>query len=324
MHRVAVLLLPPVVGFDAAIPPLLFSNATDSDGNALYEVITCGLTPGPVKATTGFAVLPEAGPEALDTADTVVIPGTRFPSARTEGVLTPEAANALARIRSGARLVSICTGAFILAAAGLLDGRRATTHWKFADDMRRLHPRVLVDENVLFVDDGDVLTSAGLAAGIDLCLHIIRSDHGAQVANAVAKYCVVPPWREGGQAQFIDRQVPAPDHFSTATTRQWALQHLDEELTVQRLARHAKMSARTFNRRFRDETGQSPGAWIRQRRIDRARELLESRDLPVDEVARLSGLGTGGNLRHHLRRGMGMSPSSYRKVYQGVGAAYGG
>jgi transcriptional regulator GlxA family with amidase domain len=215
-------------------------------------------------------------------------------------------------------LVSICTGAFILAAAGLLDGRPATTHWKFAGDMRRLHPEVLLDENVLFVDDGDVLTSAGLAAGIDLCLHIIRSDYGAQVANAVARYCVVPPWREGGQAQFIDRHVPAPDHFSTASTREWALQHLDEELTVHRLARHAKMSARTFNRRFREETGQSPGAWVRQRRIDRARELLESRDLPVDEVARLAGLGSGGNLRHHLRRGMGMSPSSYRKVYQGV------
>ena len=171
---------------------------------------------------------------------------------------------------------------------------------------------------MLFVDDGDVLTSAGLAAGIDLCLHIIRSDHGAQVANAVARYCVVPPWREGGQAQFIDRQVPAPDHFSTAATREWALQHLDEELTVQRLARHAKMSARTFNRRFREETGQAPGAWIRNRRIDRARELLESRDHSVDEVARLSGLGSGGNLRHHLRRGVGMSPSSYRKVYQGA------
>jgi transcriptional regulator GlxA family with amidase domain len=318
MHRVAVLLLPPVVGFDAAIPPLLFSNATDADGNALYEVVTCALTPGPVAATTGFAVLPEAGPEVLATADTVVIPGTRYSPARIDGVLAPEASEALARIRAGTRLVSICTGAFVLAAAGLLDGRRATTHWKFADDMRRLHPQVLVDENVLFVDDGDVLTSAGLAAGIDLCLHIIRSDHGAQVANGVARYCVVPPWREGGQAQFIDRQVPAPDHFSTAATREWALEHLDEELTVHRLARHANMSARTFSRRFREETGQSPGAWVRSRRVDRARELLESRDLPVDQVARLSGLGSGGNLRHHLRRGVGMSPSSYRKSYQGI------
>ena len=318
MHRLAVLLLPPVVGFDAAIAPLLFSNATDAQGSPLYDVVTCALTSEPVVATTGFSMLAQAGPEALASADTVVIPGTRYPPARVDGVLPPEVAAALALIRPGTRLVSICTGAFVLAAAGLLDGRPATTHWKFADELQRLHPQVRVDENVLFVDDGDVLTSAGLAAGIDLCLHIIRSDHGAHVANAVARYCVVPPWREGGQAQFIDRQVPAPDQFSTAATRDWALQNLDEELTVQRLAQHAKMSARTFNRRFREETGQAPGAWIRNRRVDRARELLESRDLPVDEVARLSGLGSGGNLRHHLRRGVGMSPSSYRKVYQGA------
>jgi transcriptional regulator GlxA family with amidase domain len=318
MHRVVVLLLPPVVGFDAAIAPTLFSSAIGADGNPLYEVVTCGLTVGPVAATSGFDVVPRSGPEALATADTVVIPGTRYRAARVDGVLSAEVTAALALIRPGTRLVSICTGAFILAAAGLLDGRQATTHWKFADALRRLHPQVLVDENVLFVDDGDVLTSAGLAAGIDLCLHIIRRDHGVQVANAVARYCVVPPWREGGQAQFIDRQVPTPDHYSTAPTRDWALGHLDEELTVQRLARHAKMSARTFNRRFREETGESPGAWIRGRRVDRARELLESRDMPIDEVARLSGLGTGGNLRHHLRRGLGMSPSRYRKVYQGA------
>jgi transcriptional regulator GlxA family with amidase domain len=318
MHRVAVLLLPPVVGFDATIPPTLFGNAVDAEGNALYDVVSCGLTPGPVMSTTGFDLVAAAGPEVLATADTVVIGGTRYPPARVDGVLPEEATAAMALIRPGTRLVSICTGAFVLAAAGLLDGRPATTHWKFADALRRLHPDVRVDENVLFVDDGDVLTSAGLAAGIDLCLHIIRSDHGAQVANAVARYCVVPPWREGGQAQFIDRQVPEPDQYSTAPTREWALQHLDEELTVQRLARHTKMSPRTFNRRFREETGQSPGVWVRDRRIDRARELLESRDLPVDEVARLSGLGSGGNLRHHLRRGVGMSPSSYRKVYQGV------
>ncbi|MCV7301554.1 helix-turn-helix domain-containing protein [Mycobacterium barrassiae] len=318
MHRIAVLLLPPVVGFDASIAPLLFSNAHDADGKPLYDVVTCALSRDPVPATTGFAVVAEAGQEALATADTVVVPGTRYPPARIDGTLEPDVAAALALIRPGTRLVSICTGAFVLAAAGLLDGRPATTHWRFADDLRRLHPRVRVDENVLFVDDGDVLSSAGLAAGIDLCLHIIRSDHGAQVANAVAKYCVVPPWREGGQAQFIERQMPAPDHSSTAATREWALQHLDDELTVQRLARHAKMSARTFNRRFREETGQAPGTWIRNRRIDLARELLESQDHSVDEVARLSGLGSGGNLRHHLRRGVGMSPSSYRKVYQGA------
>ena len=318
MHRVAVLLLAPVVGFDAAIAPMLLGSAEDDDGNPLYDVVTCGLTRDPIPATNGFDIVPAAGLEVLATADTVVVPGTRYAPARRDGVLAPDVQAALASIRPGTRLVSICTGAFVLAAAGLLDGRTATTHWKFADALRRLHPAVRVDEKVLFVDDGDVLTSAGLAAGIDLCLHVIRIDHGTQVANAVARYCVVPPWREGGQAQFIDRHLPTADDASTAATREWALRHLDEELTVERLARHANMSPRTFNRRFREETGQAPGTWVRSRRVDRARELLESRDLPVDEVARLSGLGTGGNLRHQLRRGVGMSPSNYRKVYQGT------
>jgi len=318
MHRVTVLLLPPVVGFDATIAPTLFGQAQGPDGEPLYEVTVCSVDEEPVSSINGFAMIATAGPEALAAADTVVIPGTRYPPARLDGTLAPEVRAALHTIRPGTRLVSICTGAFVLAAAGLLDGRPATTHWRFADTLRALFPSVRVDENVLFVDDGDVLTSAGLAAGIDLCLHIIRSDHGTQVANEVARYCVVPPWREGGQAQFIDRHLPVADHASTAATREWALAHLDEPLTVQALARHAHMSPRTFNRRFRAETGEAPGSWIRNRRIDRARELLESRNLPVDEVARLSGLGTGGNLRHHLRRGVGMSPSSYRKVYQGV------
>jgi transcriptional regulator GlxA family with amidase domain len=317
MHRVAVLLIEPVVGFDAVIAPTLFGQAVDASGDNLYDVTVCGLTRSPVGATTGFDVVPAAGPEALAVADTVVIPGTRYPSARIDGVLDADAQDAFAAIRPGTRLVSICTGAFVLAAAGVLDGRPATTHWKFAEAFRALYPNVLLDENVLFVDDGDVLTSAGLAAGIDLCLHVIRADHGTQVANAVARYCVVPPWREGGQAQFIDHGIPLGDDASTSPTRAWALQNLTEPLTVTQLARHARMSARTFSRRFRDETGQSPGVWVRNRRIDRARELLESRDLPIEEVARLSGLGSGGNLRHHLRQGVGMSPSSYRKVYQG-------
>jgi transcriptional regulator GlxA family with amidase domain len=318
VHRVAVLLLPPVVGFDATIPSTLFGAAVDGDGNPLYEVVTCGATTGRVPSTNGFDIVPAAGPEALAAADTVIVPGTRYAPARDDGTLAPEVRAALDSIRPGTRLVSICTGAFVLAAAGLLEGRPATTHWKFADALRRMHPEVRVDERVLFVDDGDVLTSAGLAAGIDLCLHIIRSDHGAHVANAVARYCVVSPWREGGQAQFIDRHVPTTDDASTAATREWALRHLDDELTVEKLASHAHMSTRTFSRRFRDETGQAPGTWIRSRRVDRARELLESRELSVDEVARRSGLGTGGNLRHQLRRGIGMSPSSYRKVYQGA------
>lgn len=329
MHRMAVLLLEPIVGFDASIPSLLFGEAVDAEGERLYEVLTCGVTREPLSATTGFAVIPEAGPEALAHADTVVVPGTRYEPARKNGVLGDDVAAALATVRPGTRMVSICTGAFVLGAAGLLDGRPATTHWRFADQLRTFFPRAVVDENVLFVDDGDLLTSAGLAAGIDLCLHVIRRDHGTQVANAVARYCVVPAWREGGQSQFIvrragaersgivGRHVPVQDESSTAATRLWALEHLDDELTVEQLAQHARMSARTFCRRFRDETGQSPGAWVRARRVDYARELLENQDLPVDEVARRSGLGSGGNLRHHLRRGLGMSPSSYRKVYQG-------
>lgn len=305
------------MGFDAGIAPTLFGAATDVDGNPLYDVVTCGVSAGPVATTNGYAIVPAAGPQALATADTVVIPGTRYGPARHDGVLAPDLREALTSVRPDARLVSICTGAFVLAAAGVLDGRPATTHWRFADELRARYPEVLVDENVLFVDDGDVLTSAGLAAGIDLCLHIIRTDHGASVANDVARYCVVPPWREGGQAQFIERPSPT-DQASTAATRQWALDHLDEPLSIGQLARHARMSERTFCRRFREETGQSPGMWVRARRVELARELLETRDLSVDEVARRAGLGSGGNLRHHLRRGLGMSPSSYRKVFQGV------
>ena len=311
------LLLPPVIGFDAAIAPTLFGAAADADGAPLYNVVTCAVQREPVPSSTGFDVLPHAGIDALADADTIVIPGTRFPAARVDGVLPPEVLAALDSRRPKTRLVSICTGAFVLAAAGLLDGRRAATHWQHAADLRRRYPRVLVDENVLFVDDGDILTSAGLAAGIDLCLHIIRRDHGAQVANTVARYCVVPPWREGGQAQFIESHLPDQDEASTAGARGWACRNLDEPLTIEQLARHAGMSPRTFNRRFREETGEAPGAWVRARRVDRARELLEQRDLPIDEIARLAGLGTGANLRHHLRRGLGMSPSSYRKVFQG-------
>lgn len=318
MHRVAVLLLDQVVGFDAGIAPLVFGAATGPDGASLYDVVVCGLSRDPVVTTHGYAIVPGAGSEVLATADTVVIPGTRYRPARMRGVLEPDVAAALASIRPGTRFVSICTGAFVLAAAGLLDGRRATTHWRSADDLRALRPAVVIDENVLFVDDGDVLSSAGLAAGIDLCLHIIRVDHGATVATDVARYCVVPPWREGGQAQFIERHAPGDDgHSSTAGTRQWALDHLAEPLSIEQLARHARMSERTFCRRFREETGQSPGGWVRSRRVELARELLETHDLPVDEVARRAGLGSGGNLRHHLRRSLGMSPSSYRKVFQG-------
>ncbi|HLS75688.1 MAG TPA: helix-turn-helix domain-containing protein [Nocardia sp.] len=316
-HRVVVLLLEPVVGFDATIPPLVFGEVTDDDGEPLYEVVTCSLRTGPMRTTGGYGLVAERGVEALAEADTVIVPGTRFPPARREGRVTEEVAAALASIPAGARLVSICTGAFVLAAAGLLDGRRATTHWRYAEDFRRLFPSVDLDETVLFVDEGTLLSSAGLAAGIDLCLHMIRRDHGAAVANRIARYCVVPPWREGGQAQFIEHHVPEHDERSTAAVRAWALEHLAEPLSVAVLAARARMSPRTLARRFQAETGMSPGAWIRDRRVDRARELLESGDLPVDVVAEMSGLGSPDNLRHHMRRGLGMSPSAYRRTFAG-------
>ncbi len=316
-HRVAVLWLPPLVGFDATIPSLVFGEATDDSGAALYEVTTCGLTTDPITTTTGYAMTPQAGPEALADADTVIVPGTREPSARERGELAPEIAAAFARIRPGTRMVSICTGAAVLAAAGVFDGRPATTHWRFAERFAEMYPDVHFDDSVLFVDDGDVLSSAGLAAGIDLCLHIIRRDHGSAVANRVARYCVVPPWREGGQAQFIEHHVPVDDSRSTAATREWALRNLHEALSVSQLAGHANLSSRTFSRRFREETGVSPGTWLRDRRVDRARELLESGSLSIDVVAERSGLGSADNLRHHLRRGLGMSPSSYRKTFAG-------
>ncbi|WP_067857396.1 GlxA family transcriptional regulator [Nocardia shimofusensis] len=316
-HVVAVLLLEPVVGFDATIPPMVFGAAVAEDGMPLYEVVTCALEPGPVRGTAGYSLVAERGVEALAVADTVIVPGTRFPPARNEGRLTDEVAAALAAIPAGSRIVSICTGAFVLAAAGFFDGRRATTHWRYADDFRGLFPKVDLDETVLFVDEGSLLSSAGLAAGIDLCLHMIRRDHGAAVANRVARHCVVPPWREGGQAQFIEHHVPDHDDRSTAAVRAWALEHLAEPLSVAVLAARARMSPRTFARRFQAETGMSPGAWIRDRRVDRARELLESADLPVDVVAEMSGLGSPDNLRHHMRRGLGMSPSAYRKAFTG-------
>ena len=313
-HRVVVLLLEPAIGFDAVIPVQLFGEAADENGSPLYEVTMASLDGGPVRTSSGYAITPHDDASALRQADTVIIPGTQLPGPRREGTLPPEVAAALASVRRGARLVSICTGAFVLAAAGALSGRPATTHWKHAGDLAALHPDILLDPGVLFTDDGDVLTSAGLSAGVDLCLHLIRRDHGAEVANHVARYCVVPPWRDGGQAQFIERHVPARADESTAEARVWALRHLDADVPA--LARRAGMSMRTFARRFREETGQSPGAWLIQQRVRHAQHLLEATDLGIDQVADRSGMGTAASLRHHLRTRIGVSPAAYRRTFR--------
>ncbi|MDX2603790.1 helix-turn-helix domain-containing protein [Streptomyces caniscabiei] len=313
-HRVVVLGLDGVYPFELGVPSRIF-DATDG----LYEVLTCTPDGRPVRSAADFAVAVDHGPEALDTADTVIVPsfGVCPPTAPLLSDELPEpVAAALARIRPGTRLVSICSGAFVLASAGLLDGRPATTHWALADLFRRRFPQVDLDPDVLFVDDGDILTSAGAASGIDLCLHLVRRDHGSEVANRVARRCVVPPWREGGQAQYIEQPVPQDGAHGTAATRQWALEHLDAQLALADLAEHARMSLRTFARRFNDEVGMSPGRWLVQQRVARARHLLESTDLPVDEIAGHVGFATGTSLRQHLHAAIGVSPLTYRRTFR--------
>jgi transcriptional regulator GlxA family with amidase domain len=315
-HRVTVLAIGEVVGYDMAIPPQIFRTATDERGHRLYEVRVCGTDGRPVPTHAGYTIVPDHGPEALADADTVIIPGTLVEGPRRHGTLPGDVAEALALIPSDARIMSICTGAFVLGAAGILDGRPATTHWAHAEAFRRLYPTVSLDEDVLFVDDGDVLTSAGLGAGVDLCLHVVRTDHGSEVANRAARYCVVPPWRDGGQSQFIEQHVPEAGTEGTAPTRAWALRQLQAPLELAELARHARMSVRTFSRRFRAETGMSPGTWLTQQRVRHARHLLETTDLPVDRVAAAAGLGTAASLRQHLRAAIGVAPLAYRKTFR--------
>jgi transcriptional regulator GlxA family with amidase domain len=252
-------------------------------------------------------------------ADTVVIPsfgetGTLYQDGRLDGKI----AAVIDTVRPRTRLVSICTAGFVLAATGRLDGRRATTHWLRMAAFRRLFPRIQVEPDALFVDEGDILTSAGVASGIDLCLHILRRDHGAAVAHKVACQCVVPPWREGGQSQYVRRAVPEPQGPSTAATRTWMLEHLSKPLTLERMADHAHMSVRTFTRRFRDEVGLSPNRWLIQQRINRVRQLLEASDLTVDQVAGEAGFGTTASMRQHLHAELGVSPSAYRRTFRAL------
>ncbi|MFJ4280298.1 GlxA family transcriptional regulator [Streptomyces massasporeus] len=308
-ERVVVLALDGVYPFELGIPSRILGAA---DGR--YEVLTCSVDGRPVRTNADFGVTVEHGPEALATADTVVIAPVA-PSHLADEV-SGDVLAALALIRPGTRIVSICTGAFVLAAAGLLDGRRATTHWQVADRFRYMFPRVDLDPDVLFVDDHPFLTSAGAASGVDICLHLVRKDHGSRLANSVARRCVVPPFRDGGQAQYIEQPVPEQGAASTAATRAWALERLDEPLTLTDLSGHARMSQRTFARRFHDEVGLSPGRWLIQQRVVRARHLLESSDLTVDQIAGRVGFATGASLRQHLNAAIGVSPQAYRRTFQ--------
>ncbi|GGQ14654.1 transcriptional regulator [Streptomyces griseomycini] len=308
-ERVVVLALDGVYPFELGIPARILGAA---DGR--YEVLTCTVDGRPVRSNADFGITVDHGPEVLATADTVVI--APVSPDRVTGGLPDEVAAALASIRPESRIVSICTGAFVLAAAGLLDGRRATTHWQLVGLFRRMYPHVELDPDVLFVDDGRILTSAGAASGVDACLHLVREDHGSRLANTVARRCVVPPFRDGGQAQYIEQPVPEQGAASTAATRAWALERLGEPLVLADLAAHARMSLRTFARRFHDEVGLSPGRWLIQQRVARARHLLESSDLTVDQVADRVGFATGASLRQHLHAAIGVSPQAYRRTFR--------
>ncbi|MEU8973877.1 helix-turn-helix domain-containing protein [Streptomyces monashensis] len=317
-HRVVVLALDGLLPFELGIPHRIFGRPKDERGRPLYEVVTCSVRPpGPVETDADFTIHVAHGPQALAEADTVIVPASyELGPVFDEGRLTGELAAALALVRPGTRLASICTGVYVLAAAGYLDGRPATTHWAEAERFQRLFPKVEVDADVLFVDDGDVLTSAGVAAGIDLCLHMVRRDFGSAVANDVARRTVVPPHRDGGQAQYIQRPVPDPQVATTTAARVWALGRLHEPIQLRDMAAQEAMSVRTFTRRFREEVGVSPGQWLTRQRVELARRLLETSGLSVDQIAHEAGFGTAQSMRQHLQQALGVTPTAYRRTFR--------
>jgi AraC family transcriptional activator FtrA len=311
-HVVAVLAYDGVSAFELGLAIEVFGLS--NMGTDWYRVVVCSERPGQkLAANDGLKLVADAGLGALARADTIIVPGSR------KIIEAPPVAllDALRRAhRRGARVASICAGAFILAAAGLLDGRRATTHWAHTEALARRYPRVQVDANVLYVDDGDIMTSAGRAAGLDLCLHIVRSDHGAEIANHVARRLVIAPHREGGQAQYIRQPVPPIEGDALAAVFGWAQRHLDRDLTISSLAARARMSRRTFIRRFEDATGMSPGEWVVQTRVAKARELLEATQIPIEGVATETGFGSADAMRHHFRLRLGTSPAHYRAAFR--------
>ncbi|WP_345009794.1 GlxA family transcriptional regulator [Streptomyces shaanxiensis] len=317
-HRIAVIAPSPVSMFNLAIPEMLFGKVV-SDGRPGYEVVVCAAEPGPVPTSGGLDLYVRHGLDAVRDADTVIVAGTGAPYEPEARIVAAvkEAADA------GKRIASLCTGAFQLAEAGLLQGRKATTYWAHAAELRRRYPQIDLCGDVLYVQDGPYLTASGYAAGIDLCLHVIRTDYGAAVANEVARGALVAPVRPGGQTQFTQTPLPPERGIACADTRGWAMRNLDKPLTLTDLARHAGVSVRTLTRRFHAESGVSPLQWLLHQRIERAKELLETTALPMDQVARACGLGTADSLRGHLVRRTGLTPSAYRAQFSrlGTGAA---
>jgi AraC family transcriptional activator FtrA len=298
--------------FELGVATELFGLRRPEIDRPWYDFTLCSASPAIRMHAGFFALSGVAALEAADEADTVIVPNRPDPLEAPD----PAVLEAVRRsARRGARLVSFCTGAFTLAAAGVLDDRRATTHWRWAEEFAALHPRVRLEPDVLFVDDGGVLTSAGSAAALDLGLHLIRRDHGAEVANAVSRRLVFAAHRDGGQRQFVRKPIPAVRDESLAPVLAWARQRLDRPLAVADLAERAGVSPATLHRRFRDQLGVTPLAWITAERVALACRLLERGELRIDVVARLSGLGTASNLRARLRRQTGLSPTDYRRRF---------
>jgi AraC family transcriptional activator FtrA len=313
-HRVVTVVGDHLPVFEMAVPCEVFGIHRPEIPSWRYEHVVAAVRPRPIPAGNGLLITPQAGLEAIATADTVLIPGWSAPDRYVE----PELIDALvAAHRRGTRLVSVCTGAFALAATGLLDGRRATTHWMYADELAARYPAITVDPTVLYIDEGSLLTSAGTAAGIDLCLHLVRCDLGAEAANTVARRMVVPPHRDGGQAQFVQTPVPpGADDDILGPVLTWMTEHLDQALTVDELAARAAVSPRTFARRFVEVTGTTPIQWLLAQRVLRARALLESTNLPIERIAHECGFSTGAGLRTHFQRLVGASPLTYRRTFR--------
>jgi transcriptional regulator GlxA family with amidase domain len=310
MHRIALVVLPPLTTTELSIPELAFGFARVA-GRPGYETVVCTVDPGRIAGSGGFELTVRHGLEALDHADTVLLVGE---GGRDHA--DPRLLKALRAAQSaGSRIVSVCGSVFVLAQAGLVDGRTVTTYWQHAEELRRRFPAVKVRTDVLLHQDGPVLTSAGLAAALELCLHMIRADYGSTVANEVARTLVAGPVRPAGQTQVIASPLPPEPQDPFARTRAWALDRLHEPLGLADLARENHSSVRTLTRRFQAVTGMSPLQWLLHQRLERARELLETTQLPLEQVARRSGLGTADSLRQHLVRHVGVTPSAYRSAF---------
>ncbi|WP_410813178.1 transcriptional regulator FtrA [Micromonospora sp. 067-2] len=318
-HRVAVLAYPGMSVFETGIVTEVFGLPRPELDVDWYDLVVCAERPGPVPLVGGASLHTPYGLTELAAAQTVIVAGVPDVTADP----SPDLVTALRRAhRHGARVMSICSGAFALAGAGLLDGRRATTHWRYAELLAQRFPRVEVDPNVLYLDDGDVLTSAGSAAGLDLCVHVVRRDHGATIANAVARRLVIPPHRDGGQAQFVEAPVTTdPDDDRIAASIDWAFAHLAEPLTVARLAGQAHMSPRTYLRHFARATGTSPIRWLIDQRVRASLSMLEETDAPVEQIAGAVGFDTPVTYRHHFGRVMLTSPSAYRRAFRTAAGA---